>query len=176
MGILEGNLVLLRPIEKSDIEVLNRWKNDEEIYKYLGGGFQPISIDQQEKWLDSMIDLTGNNRRFMIETEEHHIIGMVGLYNINWIHRTCEIGMYIGETDMHGKGYGSEACEIIEDYALRYLNLRKINLKVVGDNGLGREFWLKMGYKLIGTMTKERYINGEYCDVLLMEKFLRGGA
>ncbi len=170
---MEGKLIRLRPIQNEDVFFLNTWKNDEEVYKYLGGGYQPISVNQQEKWMDSLIDLTGNNRRFIIETFDQKAIGMIGLYGINWIHRTCEIGAYIGEKSEHGKGMATEACSLIENYASKYLNLRKITLKVVEVNIAGVRFWEKMGYTTVGTLHEERFIDGEYCNVLIMEKFIQ---
>ena len=169
--MLSGNEIELRPIEKADLTSLNKWKNNEDVYKFLGGGYQPISLDQQEKWLDSLIDLTGNNKRFMISVKGK-AVGMVGLYGINWIHRTCEIGAYIGEQECRKKGYASQACSLLEEYARDYLNIRKINLKVVSDNICGLAMWKKLGYKTIGIQKEERYIKGKYCDLTLMEKFL----
>lgn len=173
--MLRGNRVYLRPIRKTDLDMLNNWKNDEEVYRYLGGGFRPISQDQQEKWLDNMIDLTGNDRRFMISAQEGKTVGMAGLYNIDWINRTCEIGVYIGELESRGNGYASEACDLLEEYAFSLLNLRKIKLKVVSDNEKALKMWQKLGYSQVGEYMKERYIDGKYCDVKLMEKFARGG-
>lgn len=170
---MENKMVRLRPIEKNDLNNLNKWKNDERIYKFLGGGFQPVSINQQEKWLDNLMDLTGNSRRFIIEDTSKKAIGMIGLYDINWIHRTCEIGIYIGEIEEQKKGYGKEAYEIIEKYALEYLNIRKINLKVVSSNKKAVYFWEKVGFLKVGEFHEERFIQGEYHNLTLMEKFIR---
>lgn len=170
--MMQGENVKLRPIEKSDLNNLNKWKNDEQIYQFLGGGFQPISIDQQEKWMDGLIDLTGNNRRFMIVDSGNCAIGMIGLYGINWIHRTCEIGLYIGNRDAQKKGYAQEAYKLIENYAIEYLNLRKINLKVVSDNQAAVGLWKKLGFEKIGEYHNERYIKGKYHDLTIMEKML----
>lgn len=167
-----GERIYLRPIVKEDIHVLNDWKNDEETYRFLGGGFMPTSINQQEKWLDSMIDTTGNNKRFIICEKDDTPVGMVGLYDINWIHRNCEIGVYIGEKNAKGKGYGKEACKLIEEFAKNYLNLRKIKLKAVFVNEIALNMWESLGYQKVGLLKEERYINGEYRDVVLMEKFI----
>lgn len=164
--------ISIRPLEKADLQVLNHWKNDESVYKYLGGGYQPVSIDQQEKWMDSMIDMTGSNRRFMIIDPDGAPAGMVGLYGINWIHRTCEIGVYIGEHSAMRKGYASEACRLVEGFARDYLNLRKIKLNVVSDNVAAISMWCKLGYSVVGEYKKERYIAGRYHDLKVMEKFL----
>lgn len=171
--------IRIRPIEKKDLENLNRWKNDEEVYQFLGGGFHPISIDQQEKWLDKLIDMSEENKRFIIEklsSEKGNIekaIGLVGLYNINWIHRTCEIGLFIGERHEQGKGYAKKAYSLLEEYALKYLNLRKINLKVVSNNKKAVLLWESLGFKKVGELQKERYINGSYCNLNIMEKFIK---
>lgn len=172
MSCLEGKRISLRPIERADLESLNCWKNKEDIYMFLGGGYQPVSKDQQEKWMESVIDLTGNNKRFMI-TENKNPVGMVELNNIHWIHRTCEIGIFIGEEQARGKGVASEACELIEQYGKKYLNLRKITLKAVAENKKAVLMWLSLGYEKVGELKEECFINGKYCDLLIMEKFLK---
>lgn len=170
--MIKGEKIYLRPIIKEDITFLNTWKNDEEVYKYLGGGFLPTSIDQQIKWLDSLIDTSGNNKRFIICEQRDKPVGMAGLYGINWIHRTSEIGIYVGDKNATGKGYGKEACILMENFARDYLNLRKIKLNVVGENNAALKMWESLGYKKIGEYIDERFIEGEYKNLVLMEKFL----
>lgn len=170
--MIKGDKIYLRPIIREDLIAINKWRNDEDIFKYLGGGFMPISIDQQEKWLESMIDTTGNNKRFIICDETDNSLGMVGLYGINFIHRTCEIGIYIGEDNVEGKGYGKESCILIEGFASEYLNLRKIKLSVVSDNERALNMWSSLGYLKVGEYIKERFIKGKYRDLTIMEKFI----
>ena len=170
--MIKGEKIYLRPILKEDSKYLNEWKNDEEVYRFLGGGFSPVSINQQEKWIDSMIDMTGNNKRFIICENIDKPVGMIGLYGINWIHRTCEIGVFIGDKKSQGNGYGKEACLLIEEYAKNYMNIRKIKLNVVKNNEAGFNMWTALGYMKVGELIKERFINGEYYNLLIMEKFL----
>ncbi len=171
--MIRGNKIYLRPIVKEDIRFLNEWKNDEDTYKYLGGGFMPVSIDHQSKWLDELVDNTKNNKRFIICDKDDVLIGMVGLYDINWIHRTCEIGIFIGNKDAKGMGYGKEACMLIENYAFEYLNLRKIKLSVVSENKAAIHMWESLGYKKVGEYIKERFIKGEYKNLTIMEKLIK---
>jgi diamine N-acetyltransferase len=171
--VIIGVKVYLRPIVKEDVKILNEWKNDEETFKYLGGGFMPLSIDQHAKWLESMMDTMGNNKRFIICDKQDVPIGMVGLYDINWIHRTCEIGVYLGNREAKGKGYGKEACQLIEHFASDYLNIRKIKLSVVSDNEIAVHMWESLGYQRVGEYKKERYIKGKYRNLTLMEKFTK---
>lgn len=174
MEVLKGSSVVLRPIERRDLEKLNQWKNDEEVYQNLGGGYLPVSINIQEKWMDSLMDTTGNNKRFIIETLSKESLGMVGLYSISWIHRTCELGIYIGEKEQQGKGYGKEAYRLLENFASRYLNLRKIKACVVADNESATTMYEHLGFIKSGELKEERFINGKYHSVFIMEKFLGG--
>lgn len=163
--------IKLRPIIKEDLASLNRWKNDKETFKYLGGGFHPVSIDEQEKWLDSMIKMTNQNKRYIILADEKPI-GMIGLYAIHLINQNCEVGVYIGEKEYRGKGYAKQAYLLFEDYAKQFLNIRKVKLFVVFENKHALSYWKKLGFEEVGTLHQERYIEGEFKDLMIMEKFL----
>ena len=170
--MLEYNGIKLKPIEIEDVTILNKWKNDEEIFKNLGGGFRPISESQHKKWMESMIENNSTNQRFMIISEDNKKVGFIGLYNISDVHRTCSLGIYIGEKDYWGKGIASKAYTALEDYAKRYLNIRKIRLDVVKDNVGAINLYKKLKFETCGEYKKERFIDGEYKDVVLMEKFI----
>ena len=172
MNVLIGQRLTLRPIVKKDLEKLNQWKNSEEIYQYLGGGYMPVSIDMQEKWLENLMDTTGNSKRFIIEDSEKGAVGMVGLYNIHWIHRTCVLGIFLGEFSVQGKGYGREAYQLVENFALKYLNLRKIKAMVVKDNYAAVKMYDNLNFTIAGELVDDRFIDGSYHTVYIMEKFL----
>lgn len=169
--MLRMNHVKLRPILKTDLKNLNNWKNDEEVYKYLGGGFNPISIDQHEKWIDNLITIDNQNKRFIIEYDGDSV-GMIGLYSINNIYQNCEIGIYIGNRDYQGKGIAKTSIELIESYAKKYLNIKKIKCFAVVENIKAIKIWEKSGYKKVGILKDERFIDGEFKDVMIMEKFI----
>ncbi len=170
--MLVGENVFLRPIVKEDLELLNLWKNDENTYKYLGGGFMPVSIDHQAKWMDALMDTTGSDKRYIICDKQSKPLGMIGLYNINWISRTSEVGMFIGNTGNRGKGYGKESYLLIEKFAKEYLNLRKLKWYSVSENTVPINMVTKLGYKKAGELIEDRYIKGEYKNVVILEKFI----
>ncbi len=170
--MLKNDVVSLRPITYDDAQLLNKWRLDYDTFKYLGGGYNPISADQQRKWMDNVIDNTGKNRRYMIENTQGDTVGYTGLYDINFVNGTCELGLVIGETDCRGKGYGINACRLLCNYARGALGLRKVKVFVVEENTAAVKLYEKVGFVRAGTLHKERLINGEYKNVLIMELFL----
>ncbi|EDT27894.1 GNAT family N-acetyltransferase [Clostridium perfringens] len=165
--MLKSKRINLRPIENRDLKVLNKWKNDYEIFKYLGGGFQPQSINEQEKYISNLINNSGTSKRFIIDNGE--AIGMVGLYDINFINRNCDLGIYIGEKSEQGKGYAKETMDLILDFAFNNLNLKKIKLNVVNANNKAINLYNSLGFKEVGILKEERFINGKFEDVKIME-------
>lgn len=164
---------ILRPILYEDVQFLNKWKNDPETFQYLGGGYRPTSIDEQKKWMDSLVVQSEINKRFMIHPKESkNPIGMIGLYNINWIHRTAEMGIYIGEKEWYRKGMAQKAYEEIEHFAAYFLNLRKLKAFTVKDNEQAVNFFVKQKYNVVGELFDERYIKGKYCNLFILEKFI----
>lgn len=168
-----GEKCKLRPLVYEDVAYLNRWNQDEQTCKFLGNGFMPVSIDIQKKWMDNMIDTSGfsTSKRYMIDVDNVPV-GLVGLYCINWIHRVSEIGIYIGDLNYRKKGIAFEAVKLLMKYAKEYINLRKIKLYVVSDNQNAIVFWKKVGFKVCGELIKERYIEGSYRNLTIMEMFL----
>lgn len=58
------------------------------------------------------------------------------------------------------------------DYAKNTLNLRKISLNVLDDNDAAIHLYKKVNFVECGLKREERYINGTYKNLLLMEVFL----
>lgn len=170
--MLNFGRISLIPIENEDLELLNKWKNDEEVFKYLGGGYKPTSKTQQAKWIDALTNNTFENQRYLILDEENKKVGFIGLYGISPVHGTASLGIYIGEKESWGKGIASRAYKALEEYAKMYLNLRKIRLEVVEDNESAVNMYKKLGFYVCGEHKEERFIKGKYRDLLIMEKFI----
>lgn len=160
----------LVPIEMEDLEILKKWKNDDEVFKYLGGGYRPISDSQAQKWIESLINNNHQYQRFMIKNDKK--IGFIGLYNISEVNRTAELGIYIGEKEYQRKGFATMAYKAIEKYAQDWLNIRKIKLEVVKDNKSAIKLYEKLDFKVCGNRVLDRFVEGKYRDVIMMEKFI----
>lgn len=110
--------------------------------------------------------LDESERRFIVETE-HHIVGIVELVEINYIHRNCEIQIII-KPEFNGKGFAKEAFDKATDYAFKILNMHKVYLYVDCDNDKAVHIYEIQGFKIEGRLREHFYTKGEYKDAFIM--------
>jgi len=130
---IKGKKVVLRAIEKADLELLHKWSNDPEINYMLGGWHFPSSMQDQEKWFASL-SLSSNNQRFAIDAPDLGLIGMANLVDINWKDRNAFHGMLLGNKDTRGKGYGIDTVMAINRFAFEELGLMRMNTTIIASN------------------------------------------
>ena len=149
----------VKSIEHS--KIYHKWVNNPIVRKYLSVEI-PLSLEEIKKeWFPDYKD--DKNIWFEIWHKEDQIpIGMVGLFRTNYIYRTAEIGIFIGETSYWGKGFGTEAVSMILDYAFNTLNFRKITVGVNETNIQSVKIFKKIGFVEEGHLKDMEFINGEY--------------
>ena len=159
--------VYLRPLDKSDLnENYLGWVNDLEVTWYMETGTFPITMEKLEKYYDFMTN-SPNHLILAIMVGQKHI-GNITLNDINWIHRTANLGIMIGDKDYWGKGYGIEAIKLMTQHAFSKLNLHKIWLSLWDDNVAALRTYEKAGYKVEAVLLDELCRNGKYHDRIYM--------
>lgn len=170
---LEGEGIYLRVLEESDIgEDYISWLNDPLVTCYLeSAGYFPSTHANLSQWLGKYSDSTQNMAFAIVEKQSGQFIGTTTLNSISWIHRTGVIGIMIGRKDYWGKGYAFEAWNLLVGYAFARLGLRKINSGAAVANAACVGILKKLGFKEEGILREQYYMDGAYCDVVLMGLF-----
>ncbi|WP_233573237.1 GNAT family N-acetyltransferase [Leptotrichia sp. OH3620_COT-345] len=75
----------------------------------------------------------------------------------------------LGNEKYQGKGYGTEAVNLILDYGFSLLNLRSISLSVFEYNEIGYNLYKKVGFREVGRLRKKIEIMGEIYDEIIMD-------
>lgn len=163
----------LRKLNSNDItEKYVSWMNDREVTKFLESGYFPTDLEALHQYVASQnTDRSLFLGIFDILSDNHVYIGNVKLANINWIHRTAEFGIMIGEKDYWGKGYGTEVTHLLIDYGFQILNLRKIYLGVFGNHESAIKAYEKAGFEVEGIMKNHLFLEGNYVDKVWMSVF-----
>lgn len=165
---IKGKRVVLRAVERGDLELLQKWGNDPDIGKMLGGWHFPGSMDFQEMWFERLKNDI-NNQKLAIETPDLGLIGTANLVNINWKDRTAFHGMLLGDKDMRGKGYGVDVVMTIMRYAFEELGLYRLDGSIIEYNQPSYRLYVeKCGWVVEGTSRGWFYREGRRWDNILV--------
>lgn len=164
---LIGEHVYISPMNVEDAEIYTKWLNDPEIVQYLSVRNSLISIYGERDYIENF-----SKREFslcIVKCENDELIGNIGLDEVDYKNGTAELGIFIGEKENLGKGYGSEAIKLLTDYAFNELRLHTIYLRTYDINERAVKAYEKCGFKEFGRRHESVFIHGKYHDVIYME-------
>jgi RimJ/RimL family protein N-acetyltransferase len=168
--MIEGDRVRLRALRPEDYPRLTEFKNDVE-FELLGGGDppRPRTLAIVTEFFDERArDKSGVN--FAIEVDGV-FIGDCGLFHLDRLAGTAELGIGIGDRDYLGKGYGRETVTLLAGYGFRLLNLRKIWLETLANNERAIRSYRAVGFVEEGRQREHVWSDGRYVDLVLMALF-----
>ncbi len=175
--ILTGKKVILRPLSLKDAPNFCRWLADPEVTQFLEIHDLPKpSLKEERDWI-KQAQVAKNKISFSIDTIKHQHIGTVSLDKISEYHKRVSFGIFIGDKEYWGQGYGTEAVKLILDYGFRKLRLHRIYLSVIAFNFRAQKAYKKVGFKFEGKFRQHMYRNGAWHDLLwmgvLQEEYLK---
>lgn len=161
--------IYLRAFEPEDYKAIVKWRNDREISDKLGGGgISYFSAEREKKWVLDTIFGHGDVKLAICLREDNSHIGNVYLTGINYINRSAESHIMIGDKSCWGKGYGAEALQEILLFAFNELGLNRIEARINADNAASLRLHQKVGYRQEGVLRKALYKCGNFKDVIVM--------
>ena len=165
-----GEKVALGPLRKDLVPTYLRWFNDFSTLRTLSAMPVPLTLEQEEKWYERAISRGDTDIAFTIyEKATERPIGNTGLHEIDHRNRTAVFGITIGEPDARGKGYGTEATQLMLGYAFTALGLHNVMLRVFAYNPAGIRAYTKAGFKEFGRRRESQFMGGKFWDVVYME-------
>jgi RimJ/RimL family protein N-acetyltransferase len=163
--MLDGENIILAPHKKEYLTTFIKWFNDQETNQYLNW-YLPMTYEAEEKWFQS----TANNQKdiyFSILQKNERLIGNCGI-RIDWKNRVGNVGIVIGEKDCWGKGFGTEAMNLMVTYCFKTLNFNRVELEVFSNNPRAQACYKKVGFKDEGKRRSAHFSSGNYIDAIIM--------
>jgi len=161
-----GERIYLSPMNTDDAEIYVKWLSDYDVTNFLNSHARVLSLNAERKWLE---ENSGGPQFAIVLLENDTLIGNIGLHNVDQLHRNAEVGLFIGERENRGKGYGTEAMHLILDFGFNTLNLHNIMLKCHADNEAGLKSYKKVGFREFGRRREDCFKGGRYVDTVFMD-------
>ena len=159
------------------MEAAYAWDRDPELAAWNGRPPIRISLpaarrDYLSRWEDPSV------KTFIIEArdepngEPDRPIGMATLYDFR--RGGCELGIKIGDKYLRGRGYASEAVELLLSYCFDTLGLQTVRGSTLSHNVRMQRVFEKSGFREVGDGALiSRFDNERYTE-LLYEKRRNG--
>ena len=147
MDILEGDRIILRPITVEDTEDILRWRNSRHVMEHFIIR-EPLTEEMHKKWLREQVAAGTVEQYVIVVKESGRGIGSQYFQHINREEHTAEFGIFIGDKDELGKGYGREVLDLSLKHARDDMKLKSVSLRVIDDNDVAYKLYLSRGFKL----------------------------
>jgi RimJ/RimL family protein N-acetyltransferase len=164
---LEGEKCYLAPIDADDIETYTRWINDFDTGLMLRKTQGVVSEAAERKILDTLAEKESDFGIRDKATDE--LIGGCGLKDVDLVNRTAMLGIFIGEVEYRGHGYGADAIHLLLSHGFHILGLESLSLEVFSYNEAAIALYRKVGFREIGRRRRARRIGNRAFDVILFD-------
>jgi RimJ/RimL family protein N-acetyltransferase len=169
---IQGQHVGLRPVEQSDIAVLDSWTNDTAIqgsYNMFGlermnglaSGFQARGLLDDDQGTLMIVTLAGQ----IVGSMSYHEVR----YGPNAGSRAYNIGLSI-TPEYRNKGYGSEAQRLLAEYLLQTFPVARVEAETDITNLAEQRALEKAGFVREGVLRKAQWRAGDWHDLVVYSK------
>lgn len=166
---LVGKKCYLRGLKRSDLRgAYARWFNDQEVTRFMFNGTFPNNEVRMQAFFERISQSSDDLVLAIVHKKTDKHIGNIGLHRINWVYRTAELGILIGEPDYRGQNIGTEAIRLILTHGFTRLNLHKVHLMTDCKNTNAVKTFEKSGFKKEGVLRESCFRKGKYEDSFYM--------
>lgn len=147
-----GKRVDLRRHTPEQRSTFIRWYQDAEIANMLRHDLAPLTTSHARSYFDSII-LPSSARGACWAVHEHdtgRLIGSAAIVDINERARSSLFRLVIGEKDVWGRGYGTEATNLVLAEAFLRVGLQRVNLEVFSHNPRAQRAYARAGFQRSG--------------------------
>jgi [ribosomal protein S5]-alanine N-acetyltransferase len=161
MHFIKNSRVSFKSAEYVDIEQYSTWINHFDYMKYLSTTKFPKTVSELRLYLESFTN-NPNKLFFSIFSQDDKYIGNISFSKIDWLNRTAELGIIIGDRSLSKKGQGKAAVALLCYYAFEQLGLQKICAGMTGENIGSIKLFEAVGFQKEGELREQFFINGHF--------------
>jgi RimJ/RimL family protein N-acetyltransferase len=165
---IEGNRVVLRRHAPENVEAFQRWYSDPEVARLARYQDAPMRPDEIDRFFQ-LRALGGDSLTMAIhDRETDRLIGSCAFSQVDGENGSAMYHITIGEKDTWGRGYGTEATQLMLDHAFGTLGLHRIALTVFEFNERAIRAYRRCGFVIEGRSRESIWRDGRWWDELSM--------
>jgi diamine N-acetyltransferase len=199
MQLLKGQKVFLRALEPSDIDEVYQWENDSSIWhlsntispysrfvleQYLAEAHQDIFTAKQLRLViclpavaQAMTQQAGLPTVAQARTQQAGLpagkaIGCIDIFDFDPLHQRAGVGVLIAEEADRGKGFASEALQLLIEYCRDTIHLHQLYCNITEGNESSKKLFTNLGFCICGTKKSWLREKDGWKDELMLQKML----
>ena len=148
---LKNELVALRALEPSDIDLLYEWENCEE-YWTVSNTIAPFSRHVLSAYIqNSDRDIYETRQlRMIIDNLEGKSVGAIDLFDLDPFHLRAGLGILVHGEENRSRGYATAALQLMVRYCFGKLGLRQIYANILANNTISMKLFAGAGFEVAG--------------------------
>lgn len=154
--------MLIRKIEKSDLQLRVDWMNNPKIYSNMHFDL-PVLLENTIRWFEK--NQSNDCRSDVCFVEKDEVVAFGGLTSIDKLVKKAELYIFVNP-DSHKSGIGTQATKLLCQYGFEELDLHKIYLLTNENNTAAIRVYQKCGFVLEGRLRDEYWVEDRYMDRL----------
>lgn len=162
--------IALRALAVSDLPKLLMWRNNPENRKFLRE-YRPLTLEQHQAWYEDLQQDDHKIQMFSI-SNKGLLVGACGLTHLDWIARSTEISLYIGEGYIDDK-ISPVALKLLMAYGFETLGLHRLWAEIWEFDEKKQALLLKSGFKE-EVKKRQAHWDGAWYDSLIYGRILEG--
>ncbi|HEY8689860.1 MAG TPA: GNAT family protein [Chitinophagaceae bacterium] len=163
--VINTERLLLRRVEKSDVNEIFFLRSDKNVLQYLDT-IPVATIAEAASWIERMNDLGKNNDAVtwaITLKQDNTLAGTICFWNITKEHYRAEIG-YALHPKHQGKGIMQEAMTAILDYGFTIMKLHSIEANVNPNNSSSIKLLKRNNFIREGFFKENYFYDGKFFD------------
>lgn len=164
---LRGGRLHLRPLRREDAAgPYVEWFNDAVVCAGNGHHDFPYSVQDALAYIRLAAAAKDQLVLAIIRSEDNRHIGNIALKRINFIARSAELAIVIGDRGSWGRGYAREATRLLLNHAFFSLNLNRVYCGTFESNRAMRGLASFLGMKEEGRRRQAAFKRNRFIDAV----------
>jgi RimJ/RimL family protein N-acetyltransferase len=165
---LAGERVVLRKHVPENLAAFQRWYADPEIARLARYQAAPMRPEEIERFFEARVLGASTMAMAIHEKTSNRLVGTCALSQLDGDNGSALYHITIGETDVWGQGFGTEATAMMLDHAFGTMGLHRIALFVFEFNERANRAYRRCGFVIEGRSRESIWRDGRWWDEIGM--------